>query len=156
MFSGKEINMEVRLAAMKDREAVCRLWTMLLEFYQKQASPEVLQASYKYAIEHPHKVLIFIILIEGVVTGTASLHLGHFSTWNNNWYGHIEDVIIDPDYRGRNLAEKLLKQVIEAAKQQKLARIEVNALADNVPARRLYEKLGFTTDSVAYELPLKK
>lgn len=147
--------MEVRLAAMEDREAVCRLWMMLLEFYQKQSSPGVLQASYKYAIEHPHKVLIFIILIEGVVTGTASLHLGHYSTWNNNWYGHIEDVIIDPDYRGRNLAEKLLKHVIEAANQENLARIEVNALADNTPARRLYEKLKFTTDSVAYELPLK-
>ncbi|MBW6464178.1 MAG: GNAT family N-acetyltransferase [Dethiobacteria bacterium] len=148
--------MEVRVAKMEDMEAVCRLWTMLLEFYEKNASPEVMQSSYKYAIEHPHKVLIFIILIEGVVTGTASLHLGHYSTWNNNWYGHIEDVIIDPEYRGRNLAETLLRHVIVAARQENLNRIELNALVDNIPARRLYEKLGFTTDSVAYELPLNK
>lgn len=146
--------MEVRLAGINDMEAVCRLWTMLLEFYEKHASPEVLQTSYKYAIEHPHKVLIFIILIEGVVTGTASLHLGHYSTWNDNFYGHIEDVIIDPSCRGRGCAEKLLSHVIEEAKKLGLSRIELNALASNLPARRLYEKLGFTTDSVAYELPL--
>lgn len=140
---------------MNDQEAVCRLWTVLLKFYSKDASPEVLQKSFRYAVEHPHKVLIFIILIEGVVTGTASLHLGHYSTWNDNWYGHIEDVIIDPVYRGRGLAETLLRQVIEAARKEKLSRIELNALVDNRPARRLYEKLGFSTDSVAYELSLK-
>ncbi len=147
--------MEVKLVTMNDQEAVCRLWTVLLDFYSKDASPEVLQKSFRYAVEHPHKVLIFIILIEGVVTGTASLHLGHYSTWNDNWYGHIEDVIIDPVYRGRGLAETLLRQVIEAARKEKLSRIELNALVDNRPARRLYEKLGFSTDSVAYELSLK-
>jgi ribosomal protein S18 acetylase RimI-like enzyme len=147
---------EVRLARLEDQDAVCRLWTMLLEFYQKQASPEVMERSFHYAVQHPEKVLVFIILIEGVVTGTASLHLGHYSTWSDGWYGHIEDVLIDPDYRGRGLAEALVSHAIEAARERNLTRVEVNALTSNQPARKLYEKLGFTTDSIAYELPLNK
>ncbi len=146
--------MEVRLAGPADQEAVCRLWTLLLDFYNKQTSPETLRRSFNYAIEHPHKVLVFIILIEGVVTGTASLHMGHYSTWNDNFYGHVEDVVIDPAFRCRGCAEVLLKAVIEAARKHNLSRLELNALTDNTPARGLYEKLGFTTDSVAYELPL--
>ncbi len=146
--------MEIKLATAADEVGVCRLWTMLLNFYRMQTSPEVLQRSYRFAINHPHKVLIFIILIEGVVTGTASLHLGHYSTWNDNWYGHLEDVIIDPAYRGRGLACDLIRHVISAAKEENLSRLELNALNDNHAARRMYEKLGFSTDSVVYELPL--
>ncbi len=148
--------MEIRQAELGDEEAVCRLWTVLLKFYNKQASPEILQQSFHYAVEHPHKVLIFIVLVEGVITGTASLHLGHYSTWNDNWYGHIEDVVVDPDYRGRGLAEKLVSHIIAVATEKKLARLELNALVENDAARRLYEKVGFSTDSVAYELNLKQ
>ena len=144
--------MQVRVATPEDEAAVCRLWIMLLKFYKKSASIEVLERSFRYAVDHPQKVLIFIILIEGVVTGTASLHLGHYSTWNDNYYGHVEDVIIDPAYRGRGLAFVLLKEVLRIAKEKKLSRVELNTLSENYPARRLYEKLGFTTDSVAYEL----
>ncbi len=146
--------MEIRLATAADEPEVIRLWTMLLKIYNKQASPEVLQRSYRYVVKHPQKVLVFIILIEGVVTGTASLHLGHYSTWQDNWYGHIEDVIIDPEYRGRGLAEHIVKHVISAAKEQNLSRLELNALYKNNSARRLYEKLGFINQSVVYELDL--
>jgi len=144
--------MSVRVATPEDEAEVCRLWTLLLQFYNKNTSPEVLERSFRYAVEHPHQVLVFIILTEGVVTGTASLHLGHYSTWYDNWYGHVEDVIIDPAYRGKGLAFVLLKELLRVAKEKKLSRVELNALSENYPARRLYEKLGFTTDSVAYEL----
>jgi len=147
--------MEIRMATPADEHEICRLWTMLLSFYNKQAVPEVLQRSFRFAMEHPHQVLIFIILIEGMVAGTASLHLGHYSTWNGNWYGHLEDLMVDPQYRGRGLAYNLLSHIIEVARQQDLARVELTALNDNYNAHRLYEKLGFTANSVVYELPLK-
>ncbi len=146
--------MQVRVANLEDKQEVCRLWSMLLKFYNKQVSPEILDRSYRYAVEHPQKILVFIILIEGVVTGTASLHLGHYSTWNDNFYGHVEDVIVDPAYRGRGLATALIKEVVAAARDRKLSRLELWALSDNIPARRLYEKIGFQTDSVSYELTL--
>jgi len=72
--------MEVRVATLADEEAVCRFWTMLLNYYHRNAAPEILQSSFRFAVNHLAKVLIFIILIEGVVTGTDSLQLGHYST----------------------------------------------------------------------------
>ncbi len=146
--------MEIRPANAADEIDVCRLWTMLLKFYNAQASPEVLRRSFHFCINNPHKVLVFIILNEGVVTGTASLHMGHYSTWNDNYYGHIEDVIIDPQYRARGLAYHLLQHIIDAAREHNLSRLELNTLNGNHGARKLYEKLGFTTDSVSYSLSL--
>jgi ribosomal protein S18 acetylase RimI-like enzyme len=148
--------MEIRLATTADEAAVCRLWTGLLNFYKKHASPEVLQRSFRYAVKNPLKVQVYVIAIEGTVAGTASLHLGHYSTWNDNWYGHIEDLIIDQSWRGRGYACRLLRHIIAAAEEQNLSRVELNALNENQAARRLYEKLGFTSDSVVYELPLNR
>lgn len=63
--------MAARMVCVTNKLELCRIWSMLHKFYKKQSSPEVLQRSYRYAINHPEKVLIFIILIEGVVTGTG-------------------------------------------------------------------------------------
>lgn len=63
--------MAARKVCVTKKLELCHFWTMLHKFYKLHSSPEVLQRSYRYAINHPEKVLIFIILIEGVVTGTA-------------------------------------------------------------------------------------
>jgi len=144
--------LEIRQATLEDQEAVIRLWKILLDMYNKESPSEVLQRSFRFMLENPQQALIFVIEKDGLVAGTASLHLGHYSTWHDNWYGHIEDLVIDPKYRGQGLAYNLLCHVIEAAKEQELSRIELNALNTNHNARRLYEKLGFITQSVVYEL----
>ena len=144
--------MEIRQATLEDQEAVIRLWKILLEFYNKNSPDEVLQRSFHFALENPQQVQVFVAEEDGAIKGTASLHKGHYSTWHDNWYGHIEDVVVDPQCRGQGLAYKLLCHVIEAAKEQGLSRIELNALNTNHNARRLYEKLGFITQSVVYEL----
>ena len=147
--------MEIRQATMADQDAVISLWKMLLEFYNKKSPAEVLQRSFRFTIDNPQQVQVFVVEDDGVIKGTASLHKGHYSTWHDHWYGHIEDVVVDPQCRGQGLAYNLLCHVIEAAKEQDLSRIELNALNTNHNARRLYEKLGFITQSVVYELDFK-
>ena len=144
--------MEIRQATAADQESVIRLWKALLEFYNKKSPAEVLQRSFRFTLENPDQVQVFVVEDDGVIKGTASLHKGHYSTWHDNWYGHIEDVVVDPQCRGQGLAYNLLCHVIETAKEQGLSRIELNALNTNHNARRLYEKLGFITQSVVYEL----
>ena len=139
-----------------DVAEVCRLWQMLLEVYNKNASAEVLQRSFRFAVAHPRQVRVFVAVVEGKIVGTASLHLGHYSTWNDNWYGHVEDVIVDPAYRHQGMGRCLVLQIIEEARREGLSRLELNALADNYTARRMYERIGFKTDSVVYELFLKQ
>lgn len=145
--------MEIRQALVKEEEAVCALWRQLMECYQKKVNASVLQRSFHYAVSRPGQVRIYVAVIDGVIAGTASLHLGHYSTWNDNWYGHIEDVIVGPAYRRRGIAEALVRHSIAAAGELGLSRLELNALSENTGARKMYEKIGFTTDSVVYELP---
>jgi ribosomal protein S18 acetylase RimI-like enzyme len=147
--------MEIRQAHAADENAVCRLWETLLAFYRKETGRPVLQRSFRYAVGHPRQVRIYVAVMDGAIAGTASLHLGHYSTWNDNWYGHIEDVVVAPEFRRRGVGLRLIRHLIAVAEEEGLARLELNTLATNHAARRLYEQLGFKTDSVVYELPLK-
>ncbi|HPU01878.1 MAG: GNAT family N-acetyltransferase [Firmicutes bacterium] len=153
---GGEELLEIRQARLEDEQDVCALWKMLLHFYRKEAPDEILKRSFRYAIGHPERILIFLALVDGRAAGTASLHFGHYSTWNDYWYGHIEDLIVAPEFRRRGVARRLLEKIKEVAAQAGLGRLELLVLNDNLPARSLYEKLGFTTDSAAYELQLGK
>jgi ribosomal protein S18 acetylase RimI-like enzyme len=53
-----------------------------------------------------------------------------------------------PDYRHQGLGEALLHACIAKAKIKGITRIELAARADNLPAIRLYEKLGFIREAV--------
>lgn len=61
----------VRMVGSKNILYDCRLWGVMLKYYKKQTSTNVLHSSYHYVINHPQKVLMYIILIEGIVTGIA-------------------------------------------------------------------------------------
>ncbi len=147
--------MEIREAVLADEEAVTRLWAILIEQYQKEAKPEILKRAFRYAVHNPRKIKVYVALANGEIAGTASLHLGHYSTWNDNFYGHVEDLIIDPRYRGRGLAYRLLRKIIEVAREENLARLELNTKNNNRAARELYEKAGFSTSSIVYDLTFK-
>lgn len=56
---------------------------------------------------------------------------------------------IAPGYRYRGLGRRLISTTIEAACALGLHRIELDVYADNLPARALYEKVGFVQEGVA-------
>jgi putative acetyltransferase len=55
---------------------------------------------------------------------------------------------VHPDYRRQGLGEALLRACITKANAKGITRIELEARADNLPAIRLYEKLGFVHEAV--------
>ena len=52
------------------------------------------------------------------------------------------------DYRRRGIGEALLRACLAKAKTKGITRIELEARVDNLPAIRLYEKLGFLHECV--------
>lgn len=146
--------MIIRQARLEDEDEVCSLWEQLARFYGNDGSLSVLKKSFRYALENPAQVLVFVVLSEGNVVGTGSLHQGHYSTWADRMYGHIEDLIVADKYRGKKLGRKLILHMVEKARELGLCRLELNTLKSNQAAHRLYEKIGFKSDSVVYELSL--
>ena len=77
---------------------------------------------------------------------------------------------VAPEYQGKGVAKSMMEEVISLARERGKKAIRLDALASNIPAQHLYEKLGFEyrgkqnlyaentgwTDFLYYELPLSR
>ncbi|MDP3137151.1 MAG: GNAT family N-acetyltransferase [Burkholderiaceae bacterium] len=71
-----------------------------------------------------------------------------FSTFAARALVNVHDVIVLADCRGRRVAELMLALVERIARQRGGCKLTLEVLQGNVPALRLYERIGFA----AYEL----
>jgi ribosomal protein S18 acetylase RimI-like enzyme len=87
----------------------------------------------------------FVALDEARVVGWADI----FPAWPHaiTHCGSLGMGIL-PAYRRQGIGEALLHACIAKAKVKGITRIELEARADNVPAIRLYEKLGFVHEAL--------
>jgi RimJ/RimL family protein N-acetyltransferase len=63
--------------------------------------------------------------------------------------GELVQVYVDPNYRGQNTGEKLLRRALEYAfTLEGIEQVQLSVIASNKTAITLYEKLGFKTFGV--------
>ena len=69
--------------------------------------------------------------------------------------GHVEDVVMDADYRGKGLGESVMRQLIASARENDLETIYLTSKPARVAANKLYRKLGFAVkETNVYKLGL--
>ncbi len=76
----------------------------------------------------------------GKVIGMACL-VCYFSP--NGKHGHIEDVVVDENYRGRNISIELMNHLIAQARHLNLKDLGLTCNPQRVVANLLYQRLGF-------------
>lgn len=57
--------------------------------------------------------------------------------------GELLKIIVDKDYRGKKLATSLMVELFNLLKEKGVRQIFLEVRKDNIPAKKLYEKLGF-------------
>lgn len=96
------------------------------------------------ASQQPASLLTFTGKTEGELAAVAQLGFD----WDNH-LACICRVVVNPAMRGKNLAERMLRQLIATAfRQEAVERIELRVYTFNQPAIRTYEKLGFVREGV--------
>ncbi len=88
-----------------------------------------------------------LAFVEGEPAGLATCFEG-FSTFACRPIVNIHDLAVDPTFRGRGIATKMLEAVEQEATRRGAVKLTLEVLEGNVPARRAYEMFGFG----AYEL----
>ena len=91
-------------------------------------------------IENNPDQIIVVALIEGKVLGAATLLLESKFIHNGGIVGHIEDVVVDKNYQGQKIGEKIIKYLLEFAKIKGCYKTILDCVDDVKP---FYEKLGF-------------
>ncbi len=69
-------------------------------------------------------------------------YAGMHTIWED---AHVTNIAVHPDYRGRGLGERLMRELIARAVQRGATRMTLEVRAGNHTAQNLYRKLGFIT-----------
>ena len=90
---------------------------------------------------------IAVAEIDGKVVGSTTLLIEQKFIHQGGLVGHIEDVVVDKNFQGQKIGEKIMKYLLEIAKNQGCYKTILDCTENVKP---FYEKLGFK--QVASEL----
>lgn len=87
------------------------------------------------------KVFAHVAEHDGRVVGFAVWFLT-FSTWNGTHGIYLEDLFVEPEYRGHGYGKALLTELARVADDRGYGRVEWSVLDWNEPAIGFYKALG--------------
>jgi glucosamine-phosphate N-acetyltransferase len=93
--------------------------------------------------------IIAVAEIDGKIVGSTTLLIESKFIHNGGLVGHIEDVVVNKEYQGQKIGEKIMKFLLEISKKRGCYKTILDCTDDVKP---FYEKLGFK--QVASELRL--
>ena len=71
-----------------------------------------------------------------------ALYFYNYSTFIGRKGLYLEDLYVQPNYRGKGYGKKLLLHLVQTAKKENCGRMEWSVLKWNQPAIDFYESLG--------------
>ena len=100
-----------------------------------------LKEALKYWIFDKNQAEVIFALEDGKEIGFAFFFLS-FSTYIANVNMHLEDLFIDPEYRGKGYGKALLRELAKIVKERGYGRFEWTCLEWNEPSKEFYKSIG--------------
>ena len=88
---------------------------------------------------------VYVIEDQGRIIATGTLLLEPKFIHHCGLVGHIEDIVVDDNYRGKHLGLKLIQHLVEVAEAAKCYKVILDCNETNIP---FYERCGFQAKEV--------
>ncbi len=144
-FAGSmKVAYSIRKATPADAETLSRLIRALADYerltHEALPDPRAL-ASHLDPDACPRVEALVAELADGNVVGFA-LFFPNYSTFLTRFGLYLEDLFVEPAYRGKGIGFSLFHEVTRIAYERGCERLEWQVLRWNTPAIAFYEKLG--------------
>lgn len=77
--------------------------------------------------------------------------VGYIGVWFVVDEGHITNVAVHSDYRGKKIGDKLVKEMVELCKENNIVAMTLEVRVSNTIAQNLYRKYGFKMGGIRKE-----
>ena len=132
---------QVRKATKNDMPSVLKLINELAVYEREPDAVEVTVADLERDGFGDQPLFnCFVAQAEDKIVGMA-LFYNRYATWKGKTI-HLEDLIVNEDYRGKGIGMQLYKKVMQFALEEKIKRVEWVVLDWNTPAVNFYKNTG--------------
>lgn len=133
--------MSILKATLNDLDPLTELFDLYRMFYQQKSDINGAKAFIKDRLSNEESV-IFIALDQNNPIGFVQLYPS-FSSVNMKKTWVLNDLYVSESVRGKGFGEKLIKKALTFAGETGAKGVLLETNIENVPAQRLYEKIGF-------------
>ena len=141
----------IREIQLKDKERWEKLYKGYADFYKVEMNNEILQTVWNRLIDNNHELKGIGYEIDGKIVGIAH-YRKLLNPLKGKYIGYLDDIFVDPKYRGQKIGKKLLNKIKEISKASGWNLVRWQTDEDNFTAKKLYDKVATKTKKNVYEL----
>lgn len=134
-------NITFKIAERNDSPLILEYIKKLADYEHRLDEVIASESDIEKCIFDEKQAEVIFALLEGEVIGFA-LYFLSFSTYIGNVNMHLEDLFIEPEYRGNGYGKALLKELGRIALERDYGRMEWTCLSWNKPSIDFYLKIG--------------
>lgn len=143
-------NFEIRECAAADFEKLVPLFREL--WPDKPVKPAELRAAYRRGLGSESQVFVCAVDKTEIV-GFGSLTVKN-SLWQEGPIGHIDELVVRRDFRGRGMGMGLLAHLEAIASERNCRRVELDSAFHRKRAHRLYRRRGYENRGIIFSKAL--
>ena len=141
----------IREIQLKDKKHWEKLYKGYAVFYKVEMNNEILQTVWNWLIDNNHELKGIGYEANGKIIGLAH-YRKLLSPLKGKYIGYLDDIFVDPEYRGQKIGKKLLNKIKEISKANNWNLVRWQTDEDNLRAKKLYDKVAIKTKKNVYEL----
>jgi ribosomal protein S18 acetylase RimI-like enzyme len=147
--------MNIKRINSAESHLVISLFDQYRIFYKQPSDPDLARRFIEARLDRDEST-IFVAMEGGTAIGFVQLY-PHFSSVRASRDWILNDLFVDPAFRGKQIGLALLRMALNFASEQGGTFVELETGVDNANAQRLYEGVGFArrqpcTDYLTYRI----
>ena len=140
--------------AREDEYAVWMpLWRGYQAFYKVDIADEVSRTTWRRFFDPAEPMHCDLVEVDGVVRGLVH-SIDHRSCWMKEHSCYLQDLFVEPGFRGLHLGRRLIEHVYAQAKARGCARVHWLTHESNLHAMKLYDRIADKPGFVHYRKAL--
>ena len=146
MIKGK-----IRGIELKDKKQWEKLYRGYADFYKVEMNDKILQTLWNWLHDKNHEVDGIVYEVDDKIVAFAHYRRMPSPLRGQN-IGFLDDIFVEPEYRGKKIGEKLINRIKEISKSKGWNLVRWITRDDNIRAKSLYDRVSVKTNWDVYEL----
>ncbi len=143
------MDIEIKILKEVDEKAVTKIHKLIFQLANEEITPNL--EDFQNFLNLPN-TYFFVAIAENEIVGIGTFVYYVIPTGKKGW---IEDIVVDENQRGKGIAEKLIRKMLETAKTIGMTQVNLTSSYSRIPANKLYQKIGFyTRETNVYRIDL--